>query len=112
MENVKRKFSIQTNIKTLKKVWNLFDELGISNLILGKQVEFNPESILDQVMKGDKINELMQTITGNETFDFEELELSEVIDIVANFFTDIAKPFSELQKRGILVETKKVQTTE
>lgn len=103
---------VKSNVKTLKKVWALLKDLGLEGMLFGGEKRLDPASIVNEIFATDKINQLLQTITGEECFDFEELPLDEVVDIVANFFTDIAKPFSELQKRGILVETKKVQTTE
>ncbi len=100
------KYEIKTNVKTLKKVWNLLADLGIAGLLFGTKTKLEPETIVNKVVSENKVNELLQTITGDNQTDFEELEIEEVIEIISCFFVKFA---SSIQG---LASTFKVQTQE
>jgi hypothetical protein len=85
-----KEYQIKTNIKTLKAVWNILQDLGLQDAMFGKSVKLQPAELVNKLIDQDMINELLRTITGDLETDFEELEIKEVIGIVANFFVSFS----------------------
>ena len=90
----------KTNLKTLKKVYRFLRNLGIENLIAeGKSdneriVDFSV--IIENLIEKDQMIEFLQIVTGNDDFDFSEMDFDEAIDIIALFFSNITKSFGKL----------------
>lgn len=80
---------IYTNIKTLKQVKRIANDLGIgSEELMQKQ---NIGSLLDKLIDEGKLVEFLQVITRDDQADFEEMEAEEVGGLIDSFFTGIAK---------------------
>ena len=88
-------YTIKTNIKTLKGVWNTLKDVELDGLLSGGSLDIGVNVLLDRLLLENKLNEVCQIITGENT-DFEDIELSEVISILTSFFTSIGKVFQGL----------------
>jgi len=84
-----------TDIKTLKRVWTLFKEMGLENLLSGERVDLDLVKTLDSLLDNGKLNEFCQMITHTEQ-DFEEMELKEVSEVIGSFFSDISASLNGL----------------
>ncbi|MDD2650548.1 MAG: hypothetical protein RBS16_01930 [Candidatus Cloacimonadales bacterium] len=80
---------VYTNIKTLKQVKRMANEMGIGSAKLLQ--EQNISDLLDKLIDDGKLVEFLQTITRNNEIDFEEMEAHEVGEIIESFFTGIIK---------------------
>lgn len=87
-----------TDIKTLKKAWNLLKELGLEKLLSGGKVTVDIVSTVNNLLAEGKLNRFCQIITKQE-IDFEELQLEEVTEIVSDFFAGIGTAFHKFQDR-------------
>jgi hypothetical protein len=79
-------YNLKTNIKILKKLWFTLKEMGLQGLLTGDNLKFNIVDTIDFILEKGKLNEVCQTIT-QTNYDFEELELKEVVEILTAFFT-------------------------
>ena len=98
-----------TDIKTLKKAWELLKELELQSLLSGEEVKVNVIHTLDRLLEEGKLNEFCQIITKSDT-DFEGIELAEVAKVVSGFFDSIAGSLKGLIPAGATVsagETKR-----
>lgn len=88
----------KTNIKTLKKVYNILEQLGLEKLLIsdGSKIQIDLEKVIKSIFKTEMVNEFCQTVTGNLTKDYEECEIKEVGDIVKGFFSLIQNQLKEL----------------
>ena len=90
----------KTNLKTLKKVYRFLRNLGIENLIAEDKsdneriVDFSV--IIENLIEKDQMIEFLQIVTGNDDFDFSEMDFDEAIDIISLFFSNITKSFGKL----------------
>ena len=90
----------KTNLKTLKKVYRFLRDLGIENLIAEDKsdneriVDFSV--IIENLIEKDQMIEFLQIVTGNDDFDFSEMDFDEAIDIISLFFSNITKSFGKL----------------
>ena len=87
-------YKINTNVKTMKAVWNAFEEIGIEGVLSGTEMEVSILTVAKKLVKEGKLNEVCQTITG-ETIDFEMVDWSEVVNILTAFFGSILEPLQE-----------------
>jgi len=90
------KHSVKTNIYTLKRVWNILKDLHLEQLLTGGSVEVNITNLLNTLLTEDKLTTLCQVITGNDTEDFEQCELSEIMELLKAFFTATAEQFKTI----------------
>ena len=88
-------YTVKTNVKALKTVWNVLKEMDINGLLDGTTVTLNPSTIINKLLSDGKLNEVCRAITGKDD-DFEELELQEVVMLFVNFFASIGKSLKEL----------------
>lgn len=86
---------IYTDIKTLKKAWNLLKELDLQGLLSGENIKVDVVKTLDSFLEEGKLNEFCQIVTKTD-IDFEEMKLDEVSEVLSGFFTDIAASFKRL----------------
>lgn len=89
----------RTNLKTLKRVYNLMKDMGIESLMIGKskEIEFDVVGIVEKIMTSDVLNEFCQTVTGDTKTDFEEKEPVEIEEVMLGFFTATAQSFKGLK---------------
>jgi len=81
-----------TNIKTLKQVKRILNELELGSLLDGQtdgKVELG--TILEKLLDDGKLVEFLQTITKDEKTDFEEMEAKEIGELIQGFFTGISQ---------------------
>lgn len=87
----------KTNLKTLKKVYNILQKLGFENILTGnkekKETEIDLAKVVQLILESDIINEFCQTVTGDSKTDFEEKELSEIEEVMFGFFSATAQSF-------------------
>jgi len=88
-------YPVKTNIKTLKAVWNILQGMSLDGLLTGEATNININSLLDDLLRQNMLEELLQVITGT-TDDFKDLELKEVTAIMAAFFAGIKEAVSGL----------------
>jgi hypothetical protein len=86
---------VYTNIKVLKKAWNLLKELELDGLLSSGKIDIDFMKMTNQLLTQDKLNEFCQIITKSEV-DFEEMELVEVVEVISDFFTGIGSAFQKL----------------
>jgi len=86
---------IYTDIKTLKKAWNLLKELDLQELLSGEAIKIDVIKTVDMLLEEGKLNEFCQIVTKTD-IDFEEMKLDEVSEVLSGFFTDIAASFKRL----------------
>jgi len=101
------KYSPKTNIYTLKRVWYILKDLHLEQLLSGGNVEVNITRLLNALLVEDKLALLCQVITGNENEDFEQCELSEIMELLKGFFTVMAEQFKAITSSVKLVESGK-----
>jgi len=95
-----------TNVKVLKKAWNLLKELKLEGLLSGGDVKLNVVDLADQLLVNGKFNEFCQIITKNDTMDFEEMELIDVMEVISSFFTNTGSAFKKLNLQAAIAKTK------
>ncbi len=95
-----KKLKVKTNIKTLKKAWAILKKLQLEALLSGGDVKVNIGEIIDELLVENQLCEFCQVITDSDT-DFEELELSEVAELLGDFFTAITQSFQKLKIAGM-----------
>ena len=78
-----------TNIKTLKRVKRLLNELDLGGLLDGGKLEISAAELINKLLDEDKLVEFLQTITRDEKTDFEEMEASEIGGLLDSFLSDI-----------------------
>ncbi len=96
------KFRIHTSLKTLKKVYSILKEIGLGELLSqageGKQqIELDYQKILNALFETNNIQEMCQIITKDTETDFEELDLKELVDLLAGFFSRCGDSLKGLQ---------------
>ena len=97
---------IKTDVNTLCKVWDLLDELGITGMMEGKSFEYSPYKIFKQLLGDRKLNEFIEIISDANP---DELTVSEAVETINNFFTNMAGELRDLQKLGIQLKPKENQ---
>jgi hypothetical protein len=95
---------VYTNVKVLKKAWNLLKELKLEGLLSGGEVKVDLVSLADSLLVSGKLNEFCQIITKSDV-DFEEMELEDVIGVISDFFTATGKAFKRLNLQAALQKT-------
>lgn len=91
------KYKVKTNIKILKEVWNILKEIGLEGLMEGSQINISITNLLDKLLIEGRLNDVCRIITATID-DFEEKELSEVIEVLTAFFTNIKGQFKGVNK--------------
>jgi len=86
---------VYTNIKVLKRAWELLKELKLEGFLSGGKVEINISELIDGLLAGDKLNEFCRTIT-QSNIDFEEMELADIMELLSDFFGNIGSAFQKL----------------
>jgi hypothetical protein len=87
---------IYTNLRTLAKVKELLNELGLRGLIeKGEKMTINLMSILDKLIDGKKLVQFIQIITKDYETDWEEVELKDLKEVLTAFFTGIVELLPE-----------------
>jgi hypothetical protein len=93
---------VYTNIKVLKKVKRLLDQLKLGYLINGNLTDEAPTGmeLLNRLLDDDLLVEFLQIITQEPAVDFEEMEPKKIGELIESFFVGIAEymPESLLQK--------------
>lgn len=92
---------VYTNIKVLKKAWSMLKELELEGLLSGGKVKVDFIKVVNELLENGKLNEFCQVITKTE-IDFEEMELSEITGIAADFFTSIGSAFKTFQNQIVV----------
>ncbi len=96
---------VYTNIKTLAKVERLLAELGVLDALYGKDTEGKEkvglDGLLQGLLHGGKLQELMQIITRENETDFEEMDLSEIREILSSFFTGILAFLPDVMRANV-----------
>jgi len=104
-------YQYKTNLKTLKKVYALLEDAGLSGIFGGDQLEINMKEVFKKLLKSDITNEFCQLVTG-EKIDFDELPFEELEDVILGFFV-AGKGLIERSAilQGFLSVTKTAMTT-
>ena len=84
-----------TDIKTLKKAWNLLKELDLQALLSGEEIKIDVVKTLDRLLEEGKLNEFCQIVSKTDT-DFEEMQLDEVSEVLSGFFSGITQSLQKL----------------
>ena len=96
---------VYTNIKTLAKVERLLAELGVLDALYGKdsggKEKVGLDGLLQGLLHGGKLQELMEIITRDSDTDFEEMELSQVREILSSFFTGILAFLPDVMRANV-----------
>ncbi len=100
------KYTLKTNMKTISSLWNTLKDLNLQGLISGETVEVKIFDLVDQLISQGKLQELVETIVV-ESIDFEELEFSEVVEIISNFFSSIGSQLKGLYQLKAMTQAKK-----
>ena len=82
---------IYTNIKTLKQVKRIMNDMDLGGLLDGKEVNVKVGAVINKLLDDDKLVEFLQTITRDTETDFEEMESEKIGDLIGNFFLGIGK---------------------
>jgi len=104
-------YQYKTNLKTLKKVYSLLEEAGLSGIFGGNEVEINMKEVFKNLITTDLTNEFCQLVTG-ENIDFDELPFEEQEGVILGFFV-VGKGLIEKSVflQGILSVTKTAMET-
>jgi len=102
------KYTLRTNMKTISSLWNTLRDLNLQGLISGETVEVKIFDLVDQLFTHEKLKEMIETIVV-ETIDFEELEFSEVVEIISNFFASIGSQLKGLSQLKAMSQAKKAE---
>lgn len=95
-ETFKPAYELVTNLKTLKKVWNILKDHELSGLLNGEEIPV--DKLLTAFLETDALTVFIKTITkGLENVDIEELELGYIRVIVTDFFGNIQGVAGELK---------------
>ena len=100
---------VYTNIKTLKKAWELLKEMKLEGLLSGGAVKVNIGELIDSLLADGKLNEFCRTITQSE-IDFEEMELEDIVEMLFGFFQRIGSTFQKMGLSGKKDDLKGTET--
>jgi hypothetical protein len=89
---------VYTDLSTLKKAWRIVKELNLEALLMGGKIELNVVDFIDDLLDNDKLKEFCQVITKSED-NFEEMQLGEVMEIIADFFGATGSAFRKVQSQ-------------
>ena len=78
-----------TNIKTLKQVKRLLNDIGLGEVLDGGKIKFDGKKLINSLLDEDKLVEFLRLITRDEKTDFEEMEASEVGGLIDSFLGGI-----------------------
>lgn len=98
---------VNTNIKTLKKVYASFKEAGLSGLLTGEEHTVPAAVIMDKLISEGIMEETVKTITGSEVYvsedgistAWDEVPYSLLNQVLADFFTGIGSVYQPAQKK-------------
>lgn len=96
---------VYTNIKTLKKVKRLLNDLNLGGMLDGKKVDINFAELLDKLLEEDKLVEFCQIVTKDTKTDFGELPAAEIGGLIDTFFTDMSGFLPGFLKEKINLQT-------
>jgi len=82
---------VYTNIKTLKQVKRIMNDLDLGGLIDGKEVNIKLGEVINRLLDENKLVEFLQIITRDTETNFEELEAKAIGELIGNFFIGIGK---------------------
>jgi hypothetical protein len=100
------KYTTKTNMKTIGALWNTLKDLNLQGLITGEAVETKILDLIDQLISQGKLQELVETIVV-EKIDFDQLDFSEVVEIISNFFSSIGSQLKGLYQLKAMTQAKK-----
>lgn len=84
-------YTIHTDLDTLSEAWTLLNEVGLAGLFLHQKLDVDPQELLAQLLVQKKLKRFISIITHIEEPDLPALELSDVSEIISNFFIDFTR---------------------
>ena len=88
-------YHISTNIGTLKKVWQILEDVELHPVLEGKPVNIGLIALTNKLLTENKLCEACTAITESDQ-DFDKVSLKEAVAILSNFFVATAEDFIAL----------------
>ena len=100
--------SVKSNTGTLKKVWFIFKDIKLENLLTYGSVEnINLVELIDNLLTHNKLGDFIQTIAPGIKTEIDDLDFQDIVGIATAFFTSMAQPFQGLLATQINMKIQK-----
>lgn len=86
----------QTDLDTISKAWTLLDEIGLAGLLTGAALTLNATDLFGHLLTKQKLKEFISIITNTPVDQLPKLTGPDVIQVLTDFFTSIAREWSAL----------------
>ena len=100
---------VYTTLNTLSAAWTILDELGIGNMLVGKQVAVEPAVLMNQLLKEKRLQEFLGVITHEGEAECGEMTAGEAVETITAFFLSMRDDLKGLPGLQLEVGAKVVE---
>lgn len=90
------KLQTHSDLDTLSAAWTLLDEIGLSGLLVAKEMKIEADVLFKQLFVAQKLKAFVGIITNTPVIDLPKLEGPEVVSLITDFFVRIGNDWGQL----------------